>query len=64
MNTEWISVEKELPKNDTSVLGHTKYKDIFVMYYDKDESCWYDSMEHYNIANITHWMYLPEPPKV
>ncbi len=67
LETEWISVEKDLPHNHTDVL-------VYAYNYSRDngipriiESPYYnDRFEVYdtdNVFNITHWMPLPQEPK-
>lgn len=63
---EWISVEDRLPEESTNVLAYsTKYNEIIFLYYCGEDE-WEDekgfaSAKYYG---ITHWMPLPEPPKM
>jgi hypothetical protein len=62
---QWISVEDELPGGDVNVL--VSYKNgINVMSLDEYHNrWWYVGDENYiNFNDVTHWMELPNPPKV
>lgn len=61
--SEWISVEDELPEKPRNYLVYVPPFYINVVFYngyewvvDEDEYCFHGS-------EITHWMFLPEPPK-
>ena len=63
---EWISVEERLPKFSTYILVYSeKRKEILFCYYGAEEEWWIDdgwaSAEYWG---ITHWMPLPEAPKM
>jgi|HubBroStandDraft_2_1064218.scaffolds.fasta_scaffold340169_4 hypothetical protein len=76
---EWISVEKDLPKDDDYVLVYyDRDFHISVGYYEKDNVSYYiesNGTKFYTDdgwdseipwaprGKITHWMPLPEPPK-
>lgn len=55
----WISVKRGIPGANQHVLCH--FDDGFIATVSTDENCewelWADSGE------VTHWMYLPEPPR-
>ena len=60
---EWISVEDRLPEKEGVYLVHTTYNIIetevfYISKYD-DISYWWDLD-----GMVTHWMPLPEPPKM
>ena len=62
--TEWISVKDRLPETGKRVLTYADNGAMFAAHLD---GYWYiDTGEMYYstpLANITHWMPLPEPPK-
>ena len=66
--SEWISVEKELPKKCLQVLLFTHINEVIVGHYCDDG--WVSGNEYISWdfacnhgVNITHWMELPETPK-
>lgn len=55
---EWISVEDRLPERKGSYLVYIPNEPLICcMYYDCDASVYGDN-------GVTHWMPLPEPPKM
>lgn len=52
---EWISTKDGIPAKDIKVLSYDKYGSIGTYYFDKDYS--------EEKSTITHWMFLPDPPK-
>lgn len=60
----WHDAAKELPPNrkgfDVSeyVLVYDQFGSVYKSAYDYGNKCWM-----YNNYNVTHWAYLPEPPK-
>lgn len=72
--SEWISVDERLPRSQQMVLCYTPCDGyIFVGYYQKVDSPYWKS--YWNIITamrstkkitkkVTHWMPLPEPPKM
>lgn len=62
--TEWISVKDRLPEYRMRALA---YADNGAMFAASHYDDWYvDTGENYYscpLANITHWMPLPQPPK-
>lgn len=65
----WIPVEERLPEPLESgyartVLAADKSGQNHIAYWDGNEWCVYHMCCHYNgpVANITHWMPLPEGP--
>ena len=65
IRNEWISIEERMPEAYTRVLGYIKHLDE-IRCYDITEGRWWTD-EGWNTAKgfgITHWMPLPEPPKV
>lgn len=67
VNNGWISVDDELPDNESEVLGYResfKYGDLIYHCVFKD-GLFLDRLT-FNPAGkskITHWQYLPQPPK-
>ena len=71
---EWISVDDELPPYNRDVLVYRPNMamkiivDTYDGYYGDDDDEWYEGWAlygkdtHGNPA-ITHWAYLPQPPK-
>lgn len=63
---EWVSVEDRLPEEKVDCIVHYKHA-----YCDNDDYwaigiCFYDG-EKFQIDlsyKVTHWQYLPQPPKV
>ena len=61
---EWISVKDELPKDRVGKLVYCGTdKSITRMYYDPNNKYWVDTMG-FERMDVTHWMPLPEPPKM
>lgn len=55
---EWISVEDRLPERKGRYLVYIPNEQLICcMYYDRDASVYGDN-------GVTHWMPLPEPPKM
>lgn len=61
---EWVSVEDELPKNNTQVLMWSARWKIAEAgsYYNQHFWVYSEIGDGYIADNITHWMYLPAPP--
>ena len=65
LGTCWVSVNERLPRNDADVLvvfGESNYKPrvTFAHYYD---DIWFDCIYACDLTSVTHWMYLPAPPR-
>ena len=61
---EWISVEDRLPEHgDVVVVWHTYMEHPFVCKWDERSDCWIDNKWKFGRNTITHWCYLPQPPK-
>lgn len=68
--SEWISVDERLPEEKTRVLGYSRLLDEICCYdiakdtteiqWWTEDNGWYRASE----LNITHWMPLPETPKM
>ena len=58
--SEWISVEERLPKEDGKYIVHNKPGMVFQAKYYSHPKTW--GMVDKGV-NITHWMPMPEPPK-
>ncbi len=61
---EWVNIKDRLPEEGQRVLCFNGY--IYLKDYD---SVFYDGERHWTgsrigqIAEVTHWMPLPQPPK-
>ena len=61
---EWISVKDRLPEHgDVVVVWHTYMVHPFVCQWDERSDCWIDNKWTFGRNTITHWCYLPQPPK-
>ena len=61
---EWISVDDRLPEHgDVVVVWHTYMEHPFVCQWDERSDCWIDNKWTFGRNTITHWCYLPHPPK-
>ena len=61
---EWVSVEDRLPEHgDVVVVWHTYMEHPFVCQWDERSDCWIDDKWTFGRNTITHWCYLPQPPK-
>ena len=74
---EWIKVSNKLPEKYKFVLFYANFKDLDDMYTDGSrifvgrrygdddyECAWGDGWIPFQSENITHWMTLPEAPRV
>jgi hypothetical protein len=62
----WIPVSERMPEEDEDVLVFTKdsQPEMHVASLDED-GIWYPSHgDGWEFPDVTHWMPLPEPPKV
>lgn len=59
--SEWISVEERLPDNRKFVIVCDKYGNVGEAYHRAGRFEWVDDEE---VVEATHWMPLPEPPKM
>jgi hypothetical protein len=65
--SEWISVEDRLPEKSGDYLTYHKHGSCGVIYYNADIKLWnvyYSDDVRNAIRSITHWMPLPEAPKM
>ena len=61
---EWVSVDDRLPEHgDVVVVWHTYMEHPFVCQWDERSDCWIDNKWTFGRNTITHWCYLPQPPK-
>ena len=71
---EWVSVEEKLPPYNRDVLVYRPNMamkilvDNYAGYYGDDDDEWYEGWAFYGNDThgnpvITHWAYLPQPPK-
>ena len=58
---EWISIENDLPPIEVDVLVWDGFSTYICNRLDEDLVVWDESMQI--LDNVTHWAYLPEPPK-
>lgn len=61
--TNWISVEKRLPRDYADVIMLTHMSDIFMGFYSSTQQKWqpYNNKE-FDIYEVTHWIPLPPLP--
>lgn len=59
----WISVTDEMPKLGQRVMAFCRAGILTFLRYDGD--VWFEmsSRNEYLLSFVTHWQYLPEPPK-
>lgn len=64
----WINVEVELPPN--TIMGQSDEvlcasgESVFLAYYDYSRNMWTDDRNpEIEIVGITHWGFLPPPPR-
>lgn len=62
--SKWIPVTERLPEQNTRVIGFMAWKGITAIEYQHGK--WYsiDHLQPLPNEAVTHWMPLPEPPKV
>lgn len=59
--SEWISIDDGLPDSfDSEVLAYSSGVVYYCTFNGRFEHLGIDSLY---IIDVTHWMYLPEPPK-
>lgn len=63
--SEWISVEEELPDNGITVLTVTEEGFVSTNYLVEERGAAWDCIWRFDSTSspITHWQPLPEPPK-
>jgi hypothetical protein len=63
MTTDWISVRKQLPDSDTTVMVHCpkESEPVWLGYWDSEYGTW-RTIDHAPVT-VTHWQHLPEVPK-
>lgn len=61
---KWIPVTERLPENNTRVIGFMAWKAMAAV--ERQHNRWYsiDHLEPLPDEAVTHWMPLPQPPKV
>ena len=63
--SEWISVEERLPEDYGEVICYTAYKNVCQLVYNPGYRLFNVSYDNIECAvNVTHWMPLPEAPKM
>ena len=62
---EWIAVDDRLPEHGDVVLCFMKFGGQHILLWDEASSWWlgYGSGDDWQKADVTHWQYLPQPPK-
>ena len=61
---KWIPVNERLPEHgDVVMVWHTYMEHPFVCQWDERSDCWIDNKWTFGRNTITHWCYLPQPPK-
>ena len=61
---KWIPVNERLPEHgDVVMVWHTYMEHPFVCQWDERSDCWIDNKWAFGRKTITHWCYLPQPPK-
>lgn len=60
---EWISVDERLPETRETIL-YFNGEWVDACYFDGDNFMTLDTYESSIVDNVTHWMPLPEPPKM
>jgi len=69
---EWINVKDSLPpdsvfevlvKVDEPFFGGIDPR-MMVAYFAKDQNIWLNDMTSREVYHVTHWMFLPEPPRL
>lgn len=61
---QWIPCSERMPEPDTYVLALYYDGVMDVLRLDCNCAIWYDDCDLYRLPVVTHWMPLPEPPKV
>ena len=61
--SEWISVKDKFPKRHETILIFSDEADILIGSY-QGKNWWSDYGEVDYVLRVTHWMPLPNPPKV
>ena len=63
--SDWISVEERLPEDDETVLVITSESEMEVCFYKTESKGIFQRLGGLVlIYNVTHWMPLPEAPKM
>jgi hypothetical protein len=58
----WFDAKKVLPKKDKEVLVKREKFGIEIAFLSYD-GLWQEHNEYIVLGDVTHWAYLPEPPK-
>ena len=58
----WFDVKKVLPEKDKDVLVKREKFGIEIAFLSYD-GLWQEHNEYIVLGDVTHWAYLPEPPK-
>ena len=62
---QWISVKDRLPEHGDIVLCFMKFGKQRILQWDNVSNWWlgYGHGDDWQKADVTHWQYLPQPPK-
>ena len=62
---EWISVKDRLPEHGGVVLCLMKFGEQRILQWDNVSNWWlgYGHGDDWQKTDVTHWQYLPQPPK-
>jgi hypothetical protein len=58
---KWISVKDRLPTTDCEALVFSE-KRIIHAFWEINSGEWLDYQNNWRLHEITHWIFLPEPP--
>lgn len=62
-NDNWISVDDRLPNNCEIIIFCTKYKEVYIGFYNEKMNHFAQNWAIYYVDEILCWQPLPEPPK-
>lgn len=60
---KWIDVKKEVPPQREEVLIATKAYTTTAMRNNETWIDFWNELQSFDANEVTHWAYLPEPPK-
>lgn len=59
---EWISVKDQLPEGECIAIGYQN--EVMIGYINETVGWIQCENDHEVLTHVTHWMPLPEPPKL